>query len=53
VAETFYTLAKRSSPKIAEEFLSRLPSLPIRVVVQISTYEFIHIVDTKLHIIRI
>jgi predicted nucleic acid-binding protein len=32
VAETFYTLAKRNSPKIAEEFLSRLPSLPIRVV---------------------
>ena|SRR5437870_4718490 len=32
VAETFYTLAKRNSPKIAEEFLSRMPSLPIRIV---------------------
>lgn len=32
VAETFYILAKRDSPAVAEEFLSRLPSLPIRVV---------------------
>jgi predicted nucleic acid-binding protein len=32
VAETFYTLAKRTSPKAAEEFLTRLPSLPIRIV---------------------
>jgi uncharacterized protein with PIN domain len=33
VAETFYILAKRNSPAIADEFLLRLPSLPIRVVV--------------------
>lgn len=32
VAETFYILAKRKSPDIAEEFLNRLPSLPIRVM---------------------
>ena len=32
VAETFYILAKRKSPEVAEEFLSRLPSLPIRIV---------------------
>ena len=32
VAETFYTLAKRTSPEAAEEFLIRLPSLPIRIV---------------------
>ena len=32
VAETFYILAKRKSPQLAEEFLSRLPSLPIRIV---------------------
>ena len=32
VAETFYILAKRTSFAIAEEFLSRLPSLPIRIV---------------------
>jgi uncharacterized protein with PIN domain len=32
VAETFYTLAKRQGPDAAEEFLSRLPSLSIRVV---------------------
>jgi len=32
VAETFYILAKRKNPKIAEEFLVRLPSLPIRIV---------------------
>jgi predicted nucleic acid-binding protein len=32
VAETFYILAKRASPAVAEEFLSRLPSLPIRIV---------------------
>jgi predicted nucleic acid-binding protein len=32
VAETFYILAKRKSLDVAEEFLSRLPSLPIRVM---------------------
>jgi predicted nucleic acid-binding protein len=32
VAETFYILAKRTSVAVAEEFLSRLPSLPIRIV---------------------
>jgi len=32
VAETFYILAKRNSPAIAREFMARLPSLPIRVV---------------------
>ena len=32
VAETFYILAKRTSSAAAEEFLSRLPSLPIRIV---------------------
>jgi uncharacterized protein with PIN domain len=32
-AETFYILAKRNSADVAEEFLSRLPSLPIRIVV--------------------
>jgi predicted nucleic acid-binding protein len=32
VAETFYIVAKRISPRSAEEFLTRLPSLPIRVV---------------------
>ena len=32
VAETFYILAKRISPTIAEEFINRLPSLPIRTV---------------------
>jgi uncharacterized protein len=32
VAETFYILAKRDNPGVAEEFLIRLPSLPIRVV---------------------
>lgn len=32
VAETFYILAKRNSPAVAEEFMVRLPSLPIRVV---------------------
>lgn len=32
VAETFYILAKRNSPGIADQFLTRLPSLPIRVV---------------------
>ena len=31
-AEAFYTLAKRKSRAEAEEFLSRLPSLPIRLV---------------------
>jgi predicted nucleic acid-binding protein len=33
VAETFYTVAKRMKLAIAEEFLTRLPSLPIRLVV--------------------
>ena len=32
VAETFYILAKRDGPAVAEEFLVRLPSLPIRTV---------------------
>jgi predicted nucleic acid-binding protein len=32
VAEAFYNIAKRRGPDAAEEFLSRLPSLPIRVV---------------------
>ena len=32
VAETFYILAKRNSPVIADQFLARLPSLPIRIV---------------------
>jgi uncharacterized protein with PIN domain len=32
VAETFYLLAQRNSPSVAEAFLARLPSLPIRVV---------------------
>jgi uncharacterized protein len=32
VAETFYILSKRSSPALAEEFMARLPSLPIRLV---------------------
>lgn len=32
VAETFYILAKRNSLEVAEEFLTRLPSLPIRVI---------------------
>ncbi len=32
VAETFSILAKRKSLEVAEEFLSRLPSLPIRIV---------------------
>ncbi|HXB72949.1 MAG TPA: hypothetical protein VNY05_32230 [Candidatus Acidoferrales bacterium] len=32
VAETFYILAKRNSPAVADEFLARLPSLPIRIV---------------------
>jgi predicted nucleic acid-binding protein len=32
VAETFYSLAKRQGPDAAEVFLSRLPSLPIRLV---------------------
>jgi predicted nucleic acid-binding protein len=33
VAETFYTVAKRRKLAIAEEFLTRLPSLPVRLVV--------------------
>jgi ribonuclease VapC len=33
VAETFYTIAKRKKLAIAEEFLTRLPSLPIRLIV--------------------
>jgi uncharacterized protein with PIN domain len=32
VAETFYILAKRDGPHVAEAFMTRLPSLPIRVV---------------------
>jgi uncharacterized protein with PIN domain len=32
VAETFYILSKRNSPEVAREFMTRLPSLPIRVV---------------------
>ena len=32
IAETFYILAKRKSAKVAEEFLTRLPTLPIRLV---------------------
>jgi predicted nucleic acid-binding protein len=32
VAETFYILAKRDSAALAEEFLIRLPSLPIRLI---------------------
>jgi uncharacterized protein with PIN domain len=32
VAETFYTLSKRNSAESAEEFIGRLPSLPIRLV---------------------
>jgi predicted nucleic acid-binding protein len=32
VAETFYILAKRDNLGVAEEFLTRLPSLPIRVI---------------------
>lgn len=31
-AEAFYTLAKRRGHAAAEEFLSRLPSLPVRLV---------------------
>ena len=32
VAETFYILAKRSAAKVADDFLVRIPSLPIRLV---------------------
>lgn len=32
VAETFYILTKRSSAAVAEEFMTRLPSLPIRLI---------------------
>jgi predicted nucleic acid-binding protein len=32
VAETFYILTKRNSAAVAEEFMTRLPSLPIRVI---------------------
>ena len=32
VAETFYTVAKHKKLAVAEEFLARLPSLPIRLV---------------------
>ena len=32
VAETFYILAKRDTLGVAEAFMTRLPSLPIRVV---------------------
>jgi len=31
-AEAFYSIAKRSNLKLAEEFMTRLPSLPIRMV---------------------
>src|SRR5258706_13125681 len=30
--ETFYILAKRKNREVAEEFMTRLPSLPIRMV---------------------
>lgn len=32
VAETFYILAKRDSLAVARQFMTRLPSLPIRLV---------------------
>jgi uncharacterized protein len=32
VAETFYILAKRDNLTVAEQFMTRLPSLPIRLV---------------------
>jgi predicted nucleic acid-binding protein len=32
VAETFYILAKRDGVTVAEAFMARLPSLPVRVV---------------------
>ncbi len=32
VAEAFYILARRVSPTVAGEFIHRLPSLPIRIV---------------------
>src|ERR1700693_3645407 len=32
VAETYYILAKRDGPTVAEQFMTRLPSLPIRLV---------------------
>jgi predicted nucleic acid-binding protein len=32
VAETFYILAKRDNIAVAEAFITRLPSLPIRVI---------------------
>jgi predicted nucleic acid-binding protein len=32
LAETFYILAKRATPAIAEQFFKRLPSLPIRMI---------------------
>jgi uncharacterized protein len=32
VAETFYILTKRNSAAVAEEFMTRLPSLPIRLI---------------------
>lgn len=33
IAETFYILAKRGSPAVAEAFLTRLSSMPLRTVV--------------------
>jgi len=32
LGETFYILAKRKNREVAEEFITRLPSLPIRMV---------------------
>jgi predicted nucleic acid-binding protein len=32
VAEAFYILSKRNSAAVAEEFMMRLPSLPVRLV---------------------
>src|SRR5271166_2751106 len=32
IAETFYILAKRENREVADAFLTRLPSLPVRVV---------------------
>jgi predicted nucleic acid-binding protein len=33
VGETFYILAKRRGAAVAEQFLKRLPSLPVHIVV--------------------
>jgi len=32
VAEVYYTLAKRSTPAMADQFLTRVPSLPIALI---------------------